>query len=200
MPSPQPDLFAAPVIPGLQYMPELVSPDEADTLLAKIAAVPLDPFRFHEWTGHRKTASFGWRYDFEDASFAPAEAIPDFLLPLRDRAARFAGLTADALVQLLVTQYDPGAGIGWHRDRPVFDHVVGISLGAAATMRLRRRREGGFDRRSAPLDPGSAYHLWGEVRHGWEHSIAPMEATRWSITLRSLSAIGLRSSPDRRPC
>jgi len=117
------------------------------------------------------------------------------LLPLRERAARFAGLEPDQLVQALVTRYDPGAGIGWHRDRPLFEHVVGISLGAPATMRFRRRRSGGFDRRSAPLAPRSIYHLSGEARHQWEHSIAEMAATRWSITFRSLSDQGRAKLP-----
>jgi len=87
-------------------------------------------------------------------------------------------------------RYDPGAGIGWHRDRSVFEHVLGISLGAPATMRFRRCRPGGFDRTSLLLTPRSIYHLTGEARHEWEHSIAAMAATRWSITFRSLSEKG----------
>jgi DNA oxidative demethylase len=129
----------------------------------------------------------GWHYDFDDASFTPAEPIPDWLLPLRAKAAGFACLEPGELAQALLIRYDPGAGIGWHRDRAVFEHVLGISLGAAATMRFRRRRTGGFDRATAFLAPRSIYHLTGEVRHRWEHSIAPMEITRWSITFRSLS-------------
>ncbi len=99
----------------------------------------------------------------------------------------FAGLAPDDLVQALLTRYDPGAGIGWHRDRPVFEHVVGISLGAPATMRFRRRRPDGFDRAKVLLPPRSIYHLAGEVRHDWEHSIAEMGVTRWSVTFRSLA-------------
>jgi alkylated DNA repair dioxygenase AlkB len=93
-------------------------------------------------------------------------------------------------VQDLLNGYDPGAGIGWHRDRTVFEHVVGVSLGAAATMRFRRRKPGGFDRATAELAPRSIYHLAGEARHKWDHSIAPMPATRWSITFRTLSQKG----------
>jgi DNA oxidative demethylase len=159
-------------------------------LIASIDAAELSPFRFHGWLGKRLTASYGWRYDFDDASFAPAEAIPDWLLPLREKAARFARLPPGELVQALLIRYDPGAGIGWHRDRPVFEHVLGISLGAPATMRFRRRKPGGFDRVSALLAPRSIYHLTGEARHEWEHSIAAMEVTRWSITFRSLSEKG----------
>jgi alkylated DNA repair protein (DNA oxidative demethylase) len=94
----------------------------------------------------------------------------------------------------LLIRYDPGAGIGWHRDRPVFEHVIGVSLGAPATMRFRRRKPGGFDRASAGLSPRSIYHLSGEARYQWEHSIAEMTVTRWSITFRSLSEEGRRHS------
>ena len=159
-------------------------------LIASIDATELSPFRFHGWFGKRLTASYGWHYNFDDASFAPAEAIPNWLLPVRAKAAQFARLQPSELVQALLIRYDPGAGIGWHRDRPVFEHVLGISLGAPATMRFRRRRRGGFDRASAKLAPRSIYHLTGEARHEWEHSIAAMEVTRWSITFRSLSPKG----------
>ncbi|MGK9233329.1 alpha-ketoglutarate-dependent dioxygenase AlkB [Inquilinus limosus] len=184
----QRDLFGPPPLAGLSTVEGIVSAAEERRLIAAIDAVELSPFRFHGWEGRRLTASFGWRYDFDDGSFRPAEPIPDWLLPLREAAARFAGLGSAELAQALLIRYDPGAGIGWHRDRPVFEHVVGVSLGTAATMRFRRRRpEGGFDRVSLPLPPRSAYHLSGEARHEWEHSIPEMEATRWSVTFRSLS-------------
>lgn len=86
----------------------------------------------------------------------------------------------------MLTRYDPSAGIGWHRDRPVFDRVIGISLGGEAVMRFRRRTDRGFERRALPLPPRSAYLLSDEARFEWEHSIAPMQAPRWSITFRSL--------------
>jgi DNA oxidative demethylase len=192
-----PDLFGEPLPAGLSQAGAVVMQDEERRLIAAIDAAPLSPFRFHGWEGKRLTASYGWRYDFDDASFAPTEAIPDWLLPVRAKAAHFAGLLPDELAQALLIRYDPGAGIGWHRDRPVFEHVVGISLGAAATLRFRRRRLGGFDRASASLAARSIYHLTGEARHQWEHSIAAMAATRWSITFRSLSATGRRQATRR---
>jgi hypothetical protein len=187
---PQPDLFGEPRLAGLSQADAIVTPVEEQMLIGSIDAAELAPFHFHGWLGKRLTASYGWRYDFDDASFAPAEAIPDWLLPLRAKAARFACLQPGELVQALLIRYDPGAGIGWHRDRPVFDHVLGISLGAPATMRFRRRRPAGFDRASVLLAPRSIYHLTGEARHEWEHSIAAMGVTRWSITFRSLSERG----------
>ena len=186
----QPYLFGEPSLAGLSQAGGFVTQDEERMLIAAIDAAALSPFRYHGWLGKRLTASYGWSYDFDDSSFAPAEAIPDWLLPVREKAARFAGLPPGELVQALLIRYDPGAGIGWHRDRPVFGHVLGISLGAPATMRFRRRQRGGFDRASAVLAPRSIYHLTGETRHQWEHSIAAMAATRWSITFRSLSEKG----------
>ena len=189
----QSDLFDRPTFAGLAQAEAIVTESEQQALIASIDAVELSPFRFQGWLGKRLTASFGWRYDF-DASFRRTDSIPEWQLPLRERATQFALLSPDELVQALLIRYDPGAGIGWHRDRPVFEHVIGVSLGAPATMRFRRRRPGGFDRASAELPPRSIYHLSGEARHRWEHSIAEMAVTRWSITFRSLSEKGRRHS------
>jgi alkylated DNA repair protein (DNA oxidative demethylase) len=183
----QSDLFDRPGLAGLVLGEAIVTPIEERTLIASVDSEDLSPFRFHGWLGKRLTASYGWRYDFDTGNFGAVDPIPDWLLPLREKAAMFARLTPDELAQALVIRYEPGAGIGWHRDRSVFEHVVGVSLGAPATMRFRRRRPDGFDRASALLAPRSIYHLTGEVRHEWEHSIAAMEVTRWSITFRSLS-------------
>ena len=186
-------MFDVPVIPGLRTRSDIVSVREEGALVEHIEAEDLSPFRFQQWTGKRLTRSFGWSYDFESGRFARTEPLPDWLHGLRMRAAAFAGLSPDDLVQALLTRYDPGAGIGWHNDRSVFEHVVGISLGNAATLRLRRRTATGFDRAKIELEPRSIYHLAGEVRHDWEHSIAAMELPRWSITFRSLSDKGGRA-------
>jgi alkylated DNA repair dioxygenase AlkB len=184
-----PDLFDIPLVPGLAHDEGFLSADEERALISAIDGVAMAPFRFQGWTGKRLTASFGWHYDFDRAEFGPTTPIPGFLGPVRERAAQFARLDPTQLVQALVTRYDPGAGIGWHRDRPVFEHVVGLSLGAEAVLRLRQRKPGGgFTRASQPLPSRSIYRLAGEVRHAWEHSIAPMGQTRWSVTFRSLAA------------
>jgi DNA oxidative demethylase len=181
------DLFNTPVLPGLALASDIVTETEEQALIAAIDATDLSPFRFHGWTGKRLTVSYGWTYDFDTGRFQRGEAIPDWLLPFRDRAAHFAGLSTDDLVQALLIRYDPAAGIGWHKDRPAFEHVLGLSLGAPATMRFRRRRGERFERVNVPLEPRGAYHLSGEARHEWEHSIAEMEKTRWSVTFRSLA-------------
>lgn len=185
--SPTADLFDAPILPGLGYREDIVSASEERALISRIDDSGLSPFRFQQWTGKRLTRSYGWSYDFETGRFAPTDPVPDWLEALKVRAARFAGLDPAELVQALVIRYDPGSGIGWHRDRPVFEQVIGISLGEPASMRFRRRTGAKFERVAAPLAPRSIYHLSGEARHGWEHSIAPMEESRWSITFRSLA-------------
>lgn len=188
----QSNLFAEPLIDGLQYRDDFITPTEHDRLVTELEGLNLAPFRFHGWLGNRKTQTFGWRYDFDDASFAPAEPIPQWLQPLRAKAAAFAGFAPEDFAHALLARYDPGAGIGWHRDRPQFEQVVGISLGAPATMRFRQRTAGGFRRTTVDLEPRSAYLLSGEVRREWEHSIAPGDTLRFSITFRSLSEKGLR--------
>jgi alkylated DNA repair protein (DNA oxidative demethylase) len=184
------DLFGEPLIAGLEYRPGFISVAEERGLLGHLQQEQLSPFRFHGWEGKRLTRTFGWRYDFDDASFAPAEPIPDWLKPLRAKAAELARVEPDDFAHALLIRYDPGAGIGWHRDRPVFDRVVGVSLGSPAVLRFRRRRPGGFDRTSLEVEPRSAYLLSGAARHGWEHSIAPGETLRFSITFRTLSDKG----------
>ena len=194
----QTDLFAEPLIAGLDYRDDLITAAEEPDLLAQLDALDLAPFRFHGWTGNRKTQSFGWRYDFDDASFTQADPLPDWLLPLRAKAAAIAGAKSDDFVHVLLARYDPGAGIGWHRDRPVFEKVVGVSLNTPAKLRFRRRRPGGFDRFSLDVAPRSAYLLSGEARHDWEHSIAPGEQLRFSITFRTLSDLGRRQAEAQR--
>ncbi|MBA3729736.1 MAG: alpha-ketoglutarate-dependent dioxygenase AlkB [Sphingomonas sp.] len=193
-----PGPFAEPLIDGLDYREDFISPAEEAELLERIGALDLTPFRFHGWLGNRKTHSFGWRYDFDDASFRPAEPLPEWLLPLRARAAAFAGMAPDDFVHVLHARYDPGAGIGWHRDRPLFETVVGVSLGSPAKLRFRRRTATGFERACLEVAPRSAYLLTGEVRHQWEHSIAPGEQLRFSITLRTLSDLGRRKAEAQR--
>lgn len=183
-------LFDAPLIAGLAYREAVISAADEGALVEHLVAADLSPFRFHGWLGNRKTQSFGWRYDFEDASFSPTEPIPDWLTPLRETAAAIAEVEPDDFVHVLLARYDPGAGIGWHRDRDVFERVVGFSLLTPATLRFRRRRPGGFDRAKIEVAPRSAYLLAGEVRWDWEHSIAAGDELRFSITFRTLSDKG----------
>jgi alkylated DNA repair dioxygenase AlkB len=112
--------------------------------------------------------------------------LPDWLRSLREHLGPQVAMDPAELEAALLIRYDPGAGIGWHRDRPQYGEVLGLSLGAPCVMRLRRRTADGFERRKLALPPRSLYRLSGEVRWQWEHSIAPMDVTRRSITFRTL--------------
>ena len=186
------DLFDPPLIAGLDYRDELISEAEERALIEQLEAEELAPFRFHGWLGNRKTRSFGWRYDFDDASFARTEPIAHWLEPLRAKVGGFAGVAPNDFMHVLLARYDPGAGIGWHKDRDVFEQVVGVSLRTPATLRFRRRTASGFQRAGLEVAPRSAYLLSGESRWEWEHRITPGETLRFSITFRTLSDKGWR--------
>jgi alkylated DNA repair dioxygenase AlkB len=177
----------APAAPaGFGYSAKFVSDAEEAELLARLADVPFEPFQFRGYEGRRRVHSFGWRYDFTGPGLVQAEPLPDWLIPVRDRAAAFAGLPADNFQHLLINEYQEGAPIGWHKDRPVFEKVVGVSLGAATVMRFRRRVGEKFERLNVPLPPRSAYLLDGPARTEWEHSLPEAKALRYSLTFRNL--------------
>ena len=183
------DLFGAPgpVLPeGLRYAEGVIDAEAQARLVEVFAGLPCEAFDFHGFKGNRRIVSYGGRYDFSASRLREAEPVPDFLVAAREAAGAFAGLEAEALAQAMVTEYAPGAGIGWHRDRPEFDKVVGLSFASEATMRFRRKRGEGWERAALPLAPGSAYLLDGAARQDWQHSIAPGETLRYSVTFRSL--------------
>jgi alkylated DNA repair dioxygenase AlkB len=185
----QPDLFANPDKgpQGFRYATELITESEERSLVEAFQCLPFKEFEFQGFIGKRRVVSFGWRYDFNGGGFQRIEPMPDFLLPLRDKAAAFAGIEPSALEHALLTEYRPGAAIGWHKDRSVFDDVIGISLVSSCTFRFRRRRENGWQRYSVTTEPRSIYLLRGSSRTEWEHSIPAVSALRYSITFRTLN-------------
>lgn len=171
---------------GFRYAGDIIDRDEETALIAHIQQLPLKEFEFHGYFGKRRTTSFGWHYDFGAASLNKVEQIPDFLVPLRQKAADLAQLNPDDLQHALVTEYSPGTPIGWHRDRDVFEDVVGVSLVSPCIFRFRRRTPIAWERHSLILNPRSAYLLRGPARNEWEHSIPEVTTLRYSITFRSL--------------
>lgn len=150
--------------------------------------MPFAEVRMHGVVAKRRVAHFGWDYGYESWRITQTEPIPAWLMPLRERAAGLIALPAERLEEVLVTRYEPGAGIGWHRDAPMFGPiVVGVSLLAACRMRFQRKS--GADRETAEwlLEPRSAYVLSGEARRSWQHSIPPTKALRYSITFRTVN-------------
>lgn len=181
------DLFDLPVGPeGFAYRDGLITGAEEQALLDRMFGLRFMPFRFQGFEGRRQVVSFGLRYDFEGPGLVEAPPIPDWLMPLRDRAAAFAGVPSEAFAHVLINEYRIGAPIGWHRDRPVFDKVVGVSLEAPAILRFRRRDGARWIRTAVALQPRSAYLLDGPARRDWEHSLPEAKAHRYSITFRNL--------------
>jgi alkylated DNA repair dioxygenase AlkB len=171
---------------GFRYVPDVVPLAMQDELLAEMPALPFKAFDFHGFEGKRRVCSFGWKYDFDSQRLQQTETIPALLLPVRELAARCFGLAPERLQQALVTEYGPGAPIGWHKDKAVFGDVVGISLLSACTFRLRRKVGSKWERVALVAEPGSAYLISGPARSEWEHSIPPVDHLRYSITFRNL--------------
>ena len=172
-------------MPSKWIREELLLPEEERALISTFERLPFREFEFRGFLGRRRIVSFGWRYDFNVRELQEADEIPTFLLALRQKAAEFAGLAEDRLEHTLVTEYAPGAAIGWHRDRPEFGDVIGISLGVPSLFRLRRKQRTRWERASTQLQPRSAYLLRGSARWEWQHSIPPVDTLRYSVTFRS---------------
>jgi alkylated DNA repair dioxygenase AlkB len=181
----QAELFGTLGAEGFVYRDGVVPPEEARALLDWLGGLTFRPFEFRGYLGRRRVVSFGGRYDFTAEALREGEPIPDFLLPARARAAAFAGVPAESLRQVLINEYAPGAGVGWHRDKGMFGDVIGISLGSACMLRLRRARGDGWERAGQEVRPGSAYLLRGPARWEWEHSVPPVRRLRYSVTFRN---------------
>ena len=183
-----PTAFAPPLVSGLTCVSEAIGADDEQRLARFVASLDFKPFEFRGFIGNRRTASFGWRYDFNGGGFQRADAMPGALQHAREIVTGRLGLTANDFEQCSVIEYAPGAGIGWHKDRPHFGKVAGVSLLTPCRLRLRCPRDGGgWERAAVLLEPRSAYLLDGEVRNVWQHSIPALERLRYSITFRTLA-------------
>ncbi len=188
----QPQLFATgPALPaGMRFQEDFLSVAEEADLLRHLAVLPFAEARYKEWTARRRTAGFGARFDFDTNQLQPAADIPSWFLPVRERIASWAGREASLYQQLLVNEYAPGTPLGWHRDAPCFEHVVGVSLAGRARMRLRPYPPASPGRATLVLDlpPRSAYQLGGARALGRGNTPSRRPARlRYSITFRTLS-------------
>jgi alkylated DNA repair dioxygenase AlkB len=172
---------------GLRYAPSFVSPDEEADLIDHIRALPLAPFVFGIFEGKRRVVFFGSRYDFKHQRLDTAEALPPWLDAFARRVEGVAGLPSGGIEHALCTEYEIGAGIGWHRDKKYFAQIFGLSLGAACGLRFRRKAGGKWQRFTLDAQPRSLYAMAGDARHVWQHSIPPVEALRYSVTFRTMA-------------
>ena len=174
---------------GFRYTDRFLEAGEERLLLQEIERLPFEPVVFRGVTARRRVVHLGHRYDFEERGLNPGLPIPQPLLDLRARLAPLADRPAERFEEVLVTEYPPGATIGWHRDAPAFGStVLGVSLRSECRMRFRRQLGEGWETWEQALDPRSAYLLSGAARASWQHSIPPTPALRYSITFRTVRA------------
>jgi len=166
--------------------PDFLSQQEEGDLIALFRTMTWGNVQMRGITAKRRVVQFGWHYSFESFRVTPAKPAPPELDGIRARAAEIAGVQAEDFGETLVTEYSPGAGIGWHRDAPPFGIVAGISLGDNCRMRFQKGE--GRDRRTAAVElpPRSLYLLTGEARSEWQHTIPAVKELRYSITFRTL--------------
>jgi alkylated DNA repair dioxygenase AlkB len=181
---------------GLRYQPGFITAQSEQELIAQIRALPLAPFQFGAFEGKRRVASFGWRYDYNRHKLEQAEDLPAWIAPLIVKVQAFAGLPAASIRQVLFTEYEKGTGIGWHRDKPHFDQVFGLSLASACKFRFRRKTGRTWQRFTLEAEARSLYMMAGESRSIWEHSIPSVDSTRYSITFRTMAG---EKTPASRP-
>jgi alkylated DNA repair dioxygenase AlkB len=171
---------------GLLYEPGFLSGPEEAELLEKIKALPLEEAQYKQYTAKRRTASYGFEYDFDHSRMHPAPPMPAFLAPLQEKVSAKLNIPVTDFVHTLVTEYRPGTELGWHRDVPEFEVVVGISLAGRCRMRFRRfpviKNSKAL---TLELEPRSMYVLRDEIRWGWQHSVSPTPELRYSITFRT---------------
>jgi alkylated DNA repair dioxygenase AlkB len=170
---------------GLRYAADFVSPAVEQQLVSGISDLPLEPFQFGQFEGQRRVASFGFRYDYALRQLQRSEPIPAWLDEIVTQVEAFGGPDT-RIQQVLCTEYDVGVGIGWHRDKPHFDKIFGLSLGSACKFRFRRLAGKSWDRFTLDAEPRSLYMMSGASRHTWEHSIPAVESPRYSITFRTM--------------
>jgi alkylated DNA repair dioxygenase AlkB len=181
---------------GFRYHPDVLSIEEEAALVQQLAHLRFKPFDFQGFLANRQVVSFGYRYDYSSRAVVEAAPFPPFLDPLRRKVAAIFDRPADAFRQVLINEYRPGAGIGWHRDKAQFDEVVGVSLLGPCVLRFRRKAVETWDRASLTVEPRSAYLLSGPARTIWDHNIPAVDRLRYSITLRTLVANGTVGVPS----
>ena len=183
-----PDLFGAPSLPaGLEYRPGFLDNDHESALLGEFASLPFREAPFRQYVARRRVVRFGHDGYAATGELQDGGPWPAWLVDLARKAGAVAQVDHRAFVHALVTEYRPGTPIGWHRDKPDYGTVVGISLASACRMRFRP-----YDNRheraavvALELAPRSLYVMRGDIRWRWQHQIPPVKALRYSVTFRT---------------
>jgi alkylated DNA repair dioxygenase AlkB len=172
---------------GFVYRPDFLTAREEELLLAHFEELPFENAEYKEYTARRRIINFGWGFEFDADKPRSGPPLPAFLQPIQKKAAKWLDVPVGRIVEALVTEYQPGTPIGWHRDRDVFESIIGVSLGGWCDMQLRPLSS--TDKGeiiTVPLEPRSAYLMQGESRWNWQHHIPPTKTLRYSITFRTM--------------
>lgn len=183
-----PDPAPARLPAGMVVARDFLSPQAEAELITLLRQLPLAPARYKAYTARRKVVSYGGSFDYDSNRLLPAQPLPEALHPLREQVAAWAGLQPQALVHALVAEYAPGTPLGWHRDVPDFEDIIGLSLGGPAVLRFRPYppvAPAKADVIAVTAEPRAIYLLRGPARWQWQHSVAPVKALRWSVTFRT---------------
>jgi len=174
------------LVEGLIFESDFLTIAGENELIEAIRTLPFGEVRMHGVVAKRRVAHFGLRYAFTSHQLSPTSEIPSEFDVIRARAANSAHLDPQSFSEVLVTEYPPGAGIGWHHDAPPFGIVAGISLAADCAMRFRKGHVSHRETSVVKLPRRSLYVLTGSARNDWQHSISPIAELRYSITFRTL--------------
>lgn len=192
--------FAQPLPEGFVYAPDFLTPASERELLQQIQSLEFHHARYKEWAARRRLVAFGGSYDFSRNRLTPAPPIPEFLHALRTGASSWAGIPGTRIEHAMIAEYPPGAPLGWHRDVPEFEDVIGVSLLGRARMRFRRwpPRANERSRWGIELEPRSIYVMRGVARWQWQHAVSPTKELRYSITFRTRTESPMSAGGRRR--
>ena len=174
---------------GFRYYHNFITVEEERFLGEVIHNTELPNMMFQGFEAKRKVASFGVDFNFETRKSTKGRDIPAAFFPLIDKVAKHISIAANEFEEVLLTEYPPGAVINWHRDAPPFDLIAGVSLLTDCIFKLRPHDKALQNRKaiiSLPVQSRSLYIIEGTARSDWQHSIAPVTQTRYSITLRTM--------------
>ena len=89
---------AAKVPDGFIYHRNFISEAEEPELIREIQSLHLKSFKYYQFTGKRRIASFGWQYEFGKSEITTAPDMPAFLLPVRTRAGNLFNIDPNSLM------------------------------------------------------------------------------------------------------
>jgi alkylated DNA repair dioxygenase AlkB len=177
---------------GLVYQPEFITREEEKILLGAISPLPFREARFQQYFARRRVVHFhpagtAEAYDESDDGAFSSGPLPPLFVELMHKVAKWLAVDPATFIHALVSEYRAGTPIGWHRDKPAYGIVVGLSLAGWGRMRFRP-----LDQRAPrnalvllELAPRSVYVMRGPIRWQWQHSMLPTKALRYSVTFRT---------------